>query len=52
MIAFHIGTGAALGGWIGWWLGARFNGGWAFLFGSVGFIAGAFIGWGMAQKCF
>jgi hypothetical protein len=52
MTSLFIGTGAMLGGWLGWWLGAKFNGGWAFLFGCIGCLAGAFIGWGIAYNYF
>lgn len=45
-------AGMFFGGWAGWWIGSKFNVAWALLFCSVGTVAGAFIGWGVAQKYF
>jgi hypothetical protein len=47
---FYIGAGFCIGGWIGWWIGSKFNEAWAFLFGCAGAMAGALIGWGLSQK--
>lgn len=39
-----------VGGTIGWWLGARFGFGWAFILSSIGSIAGVFVGWKIADN--
>ena len=54
MTKLFIWTGITVGGWIGWWLGAKL--GFAlfgeFMISSLGSIAGVFIGWKIANEYF
>lgn len=42
--------GAAIGGYLGWFLGARFGLGTAFVLGGLAALGGVYAGWRLAQR--